>query len=121
MNSIHRIGLTIAGVVTALVVAGAFVVDGYTSAIATQGQTAAAAATQVPPTDSPSPAPLEPTIVYVRPAPTPTPTIAQQRSKVVSGGQTAQQATPVITPTNPPPAPTRTSRPRPSATFGGDD
>jgi hypothetical protein len=122
MNSIHRIGLTVAGMVTALVVAGAFVVDGYTSAIATQNQMAADAASQAP-TDSPSPAPLEPTIVYVRAAPTPTPKPVPAAPQVVSGGRAVQQPAPVNTVNPPPdPTPTATKTPRPRPTFnGGDD
>ncbi|HEX7490305.1 MAG TPA: hypothetical protein VF337_01210 [Candidatus Limnocylindrales bacterium] len=121
MNSIHRIGLTIAGVVTALVVAGAFVVDGYTSAVANQNQTAADAATQAPATDSPSPAPLEPTIIYVRPAPTTAPTVVPQVPRVASGGGTAQQPAPVVTPTQPTPTPTQATPPPTFQREGGDD
>jgi hypothetical protein len=132
MNSIHRIGLTVAGVATALVVAGAFVVDGYTSAMATQNQAAADAATQAPATDSPSPEPLQPTIVYVRPAPTPTGTAAKGSALRVVGAGAANQPAPVVTPTQPAPVvtPTQpqqtpTQRPTSGRTFhndgGGDD
>ena len=55
MNSIHRVGLTIAGLATAATVAGAFVADGYFSA----HQAAAAAGGYVA---------AAPTVVYVRPS-----------------------------------------------------
>lgn len=61
MNTIHRAGLTIAGLATAVVVAGAFVAQGY------------AAAQQAIPSVAPvAAAPtLGPEIVYMNPAPTP--------------------------------------------------
>lgn len=66
MNSIHRVGLTIAGLVTGTAIAAAFVADGYisahqTAAAATAGQSATADATGT----------LGPETVYVRPAPSP--------------------------------------------------
>jgi hypothetical protein len=69
MRSIHRVGLTIAGIVAALAVAGAFVVDGYLSAQtaaaqATAAQQAATAAATLQPT-------LDPQTIYIQPAATP--------------------------------------------------
>jgi hypothetical protein len=68
MNQIHRIGLVVASVAAALLVAGALAVEGYTNA-----QHAAAQAT-----DSPTAAPatdpaatLDPMTIYVNPPATP--------------------------------------------------
>jgi hypothetical protein len=73
MNAIHRVGLTIAAVVALLVMAGAFVVQGYTNA-----QREAAQASAAQPTDTAAPTAtatpelsLEPQTVYVAPVPTP--------------------------------------------------
>ncbi len=63
MKSIHRVGVTIAGLATAATVAGAFVLQGYSSAQAAAQQANAQAAQA---TSS-----LAPEIVYVRPVPTP--------------------------------------------------
>jgi hypothetical protein len=76
MNSIHRIGLAIAGLATVLVVGGALVVDGYISAqkIASEATASPTQAdpTAVPLTDAPTPTPtIEPQIIYVESAPTP--------------------------------------------------
>ncbi|HEX7591512.1 MAG TPA: hypothetical protein VF375_06125 [Candidatus Limnocylindrales bacterium] len=122
MNSIHRIGLTVAGIVTASVVAGAFVVDGYTSAIATQNQSqnAADAATQVPATDTPSATSLEPTVIYVRPAPTPTTTTPQDASIFVIHAAAILSPTPKVTPTPQPPDPTQAPTPQPTFRDGGE-
>jgi hypothetical protein len=73
MNSIHRIGLVIAGLATAVAVGGAFVVQGYVAAqraVASAAPPAAAAnvVTTPDPTASPS---LDPQIVYVAPVPSP--------------------------------------------------
>jgi Putative Flp pilus-assembly TadE/G-like len=125
MNSIHRIGLIVAGIVTALVVAGAFVVEGYTSAIATQNQSqnGADAATQAPATDTPGAASFEPTVIYVRPAPTAASTIPQDASIFVIPATSTLPPTPEVAPTPQPPDPTQAPTPRP--TFGdgggGDD
>ena len=70
MNSIHRIGLTIAGVAEALTIAGALAVQGFaTSLVAAQGQPAAAAQATADPTTGPTA--LDPQTIYVNPAPTP--------------------------------------------------
>ena len=73
MNSIHRVGLTIAGVVAILTQAGALLVEGYLST-----RTAAAAPTASPvvatdsPTDPATARPsLEPQTIYIQPVPTP--------------------------------------------------
>jgi hypothetical protein len=66
MNT-HRMGLTIAGLVTGVAIAAAFVADGFVNAQTAQraaetaSQSASAGAT----------ATLDPEIVYVRPAPSP--------------------------------------------------
>jgi hypothetical protein len=61
VNKIHRAGLTIAGLSTAVLVAGAFVAQGYVAAM--QSVPTAVTATATPT--------LGPEIVYVNPAPTP--------------------------------------------------
>lgn len=73
MNSIHRVGLTIAAAIAILTVAGALLVEGYVS---THTAAAAPTASQVVATDSPTDAAtetpsLEPQTIYVQPAPTP--------------------------------------------------
>ena len=72
MNSIHRIGMAIAGMATVATVAGAFIIEGYTSAQHTAAQaTAQASATA---TADPTPDPtvsLEPQTIYINPMPTP--------------------------------------------------
>lgn len=66
MSSIHRIGVTIAGLATAVVVAGVFVAQGYVAAQqATPQETAQAAGRAA------GGATLAPETVYVNPAPTP--------------------------------------------------
>lgn len=69
MNSIHRIGLTIAGLVTGTAIAAAFVADGYISAHQTAAAVAAATAGQSATADATGT--LGPETVYVRPAPSP--------------------------------------------------
>jgi hypothetical protein len=61
VNTIHRAGLTIAGLSTAVLVAGAFVAQGYVAAMQAVPTAVTAAATPT----------LGPEIVYVNPAPTP--------------------------------------------------
>ena len=71
MNSIHRIGVTIAGLATVATVAGAFVVQGYVA-----GEQAAQAVAQAT-------APLTPRLVYVNPVPTPQPIPTAQPPQVI--------------------------------------
>jgi hypothetical protein len=113
MNSIHRVGLTVAGLVTALVVAGVLAFDGYASAVASQNQATPDPATQTA-ADSPSDGSLAPTIIYVLPAPTPTAT--STLDPAVDGGLPQSDATipPASASTQ---TPTRTPRPA----GGGDD
>ena len=69
MNSIHRVGVTIAGFATIATVAGAFVVQGYTAA-----QHAAQSTAQAPAAVAPTADPTEtlgPQTIYVNPVPTP--------------------------------------------------
>jgi hypothetical protein len=66
MNSIHRVGLTIATLATVATVAGSLVVQGYVSAEQAAAQAAAPPATVATATDSQAPV-----IVYVNPMPTP--------------------------------------------------
>jgi hypothetical protein len=118
MNSIHRVGLTVAGLVTAMVVAGVLAFDGYASAIASQNQATPDAVTQTAP-NSPSDGSPAPTIIYVLPAPTPTatPTV----DPAVDVGLPQSDATIDPNPTSAStqaPAPARTPRPTRS---GGDD
>lgn len=118
MNSIHRIGLTVAGLVTAMVVGGVFVVDGYTSAIA-QNQTPTDAAAQNPGTQTPTDS-TGPTIIYVRPTPTKPPVDAA--GVVLFGVQATlpPTAAPAQDPTAPPvTAPQIT--PEPGDGGGSDD
>jgi hypothetical protein len=61
VNTIHRAGLTIAGLGTAVLVAGAFVAQGYVAAMQAVPTAVVAAATPT----------IGPEIVYVNPAPTP--------------------------------------------------
>ena len=75
MNSIHRAGLTIASLATAVVMAGAFVAQGYVAA-------KQAIPTLAPVTAAPT---LGPEIVYVNPASTPA---------VIQVTQTAPPGTP---------------------------
>ncbi len=67
MNSIHRIGVTIAALATAATIAAAFVIQGYVGAQQAVHATTQppAGVTQVPP------ASLAPQVVYVNPVPTP--------------------------------------------------
>ncbi len=64
MNSIHRVGLTVASLVTVVTVAGALVVQGYVAAEQAAAQGAVPAAR-----DATATASLAPLIVYVNPAP----------------------------------------------------
>jgi hypothetical protein len=80
MNQIHRAGLVVASVASALVVGGALVVDGYTNG-RQAAATSAAEQTATEPTADPT-VTIDPLIVYVMPQATP----------------------PVITITNPPAA-----------------
>ncbi|MFI5259514.1 MAG: hypothetical protein ACHQ01_07905 [Candidatus Limnocylindrales bacterium] len=73
MNSIHRGGLMVAAIVAVLTVLGAFVVDGYVSAMnaaaqATASEQAVTLSSMAAPTASPT---LEPETIYVEPVPTP--------------------------------------------------
>jgi hypothetical protein len=65
MNSIHRLGVTIAGVATIATVAGAFVVQGYAAAQQTTSQATATIGTPA------ATASLGPEIVYVNPVQSP--------------------------------------------------
>ena len=72
MNSIHRIGLAIAGVVAALTVASALVVTGYMRARAVADQAPLSQTATTGATGAASPAfTLPPETIYVNPAPTP--------------------------------------------------
>ena len=118
MNSIHRVGLAVAALVTALAVLGVFVVDGYTSDIAGQNQATPEPATQTT-AESPSDGSPTPMIIYVLPGPTatPVPTVAP----LVDIGLPQSESTISPSPTSAltqTPAPTRTPRPTRS---GGDD
>ncbi|MGD0018419.1 MAG: hypothetical protein ABSD62_04115 [Candidatus Limnocylindrales bacterium] len=71
MNSIHRIGVTIASFATVATVAGAFVIQGYVA-----GQQAEQAIAQVK-------APMTPQLIYVNPVPTPQPPPPAQQPQVI--------------------------------------
>ena len=73
MNSIHRVGATIAGAVAILMVAGALLVEGYVS---TRTAAAQPTPTQIAATDAPTDAAtatpsLEPQTIYIQPGPSP--------------------------------------------------
>jgi hypothetical protein len=71
MSSIHRVGATVAGMVTVVAVGGAFVAQGYLSAQPRTASTATTAPTEqitlTPPTADPT---LAPQTIYVMPVPT---------------------------------------------------
>jgi hypothetical protein len=73
MNSIHRIGLTIAGVAGALTMVGALAVQGYANDVAAAQATVApqAAGTQAPTDPTTDPTALDPETIYINPAPAP--------------------------------------------------
>jgi len=126
MNTIHRVGLTIAGVVALLVVGGAFVVQGYTGAKAdaARAATAQAAAAQqtASPTATTDPS-LDPLTVYVEPMPTqpavaianPAPAVAVSRPDPTPAPPTPAQ------PTDPQPTPPVIHIIVPSPSGYGDD
>jgi hypothetical protein len=134
-NSIHRIGLAIAGVIAILTVAGVFIVDGYNAArtsaalaaasrqAATYASTRTATATATPtPTASATPTPtLEPEIVYVNPAPTPAVIrVVRQAPPVVPVAPPAAPPTTQSVPTsNPTPVPTGSPTRTPYQDDGG--
>ena len=82
MSSIHRTGLAIAGAVAALTMAGAILVQGYSSS-----QTAAAPAHSRRRRRTAASSSLDPEIVYVNPAPTPAIVTVTQTAPPVSGRQ----------------------------------
>jgi hypothetical protein len=71
MNSIHRVGLVVAALVAILTIAGALIVQGYTSAQDAARASSTQAATQSSGQSATSTASLDPEIIYVAPAPTP--------------------------------------------------
>jgi hypothetical protein len=102
MNSIHRVGITLAGVVTALTVAGVFVVDGYANAMA-KDQTAANGATESAGTPA-AEGSTGPTIIYVRPS-TSDPAVSPARGGAPGAGTTLPPtARPTPRPATAPPA-----------------
>jgi hypothetical protein len=102
MNTIHRVGLTIAGVVALLVVGGAFVVQGYAGAQAEAARATAAQQTASP--TSTTDASLDPVTVYVEPMPTqpavaianPAPGVAVSRPDPTPVQPTDPQPTPPV-------------------------
>jgi hypothetical protein len=89
MSSVHRVGLTIAGLATTVLIAAVFVVQGYVSA---QQAAATASANAATPTPAPTATPtLEPRTIYIDPVPTPSvisitqtaPPAARQKPPVV--------------------------------------
>jgi hypothetical protein len=88
MNSIHRVGLTIASVATVATIAGAFVMQGYVAAQQAAAQTAAAAPAQSISQPAADTATTAPQIVYITaqpPAATPAPIVAsaQQQPAII--------------------------------------
>jgi hypothetical protein len=112
MNTIHRVGLMIAGVVAVMIMAGAFVVQGYTSAhheAATAGATQVTTARVTPSPTATVDVTLEPQTIYV--APVPTPAVIRIVKKA--------PPRPAITVPKPAATPTPTGTPAPS--YGGGD
>jgi hypothetical protein len=72
MNSIHRVGVTVAGLATVVAIAGAFVVQGYAGAQHTVAQATVqtTASATIDPTLDPTPS-VAPQTIYVNPMPTP--------------------------------------------------
>jgi hypothetical protein len=107
MNTIHRVGLTIAGVVALLVVGGAFVAQGYAGAQADAARAAASQATaaqQTASSTSTTDASLDPVTVYVEPMPTqpavaianPAPGVVASRPDPTPAQPTEPQPTPPV-------------------------
>jgi len=71
MNSIHRIGLTIAGVAGALTIACALAVQGFATNLAAAQGRQPAAETQSASDPTSDPTALDPQTIYVNPAATP--------------------------------------------------
>jgi len=89
MKSVHRIALTVAGLVTVTMLSGVFVVQGYVA-----GKQAAAMAAL--PAASDPPATLAPLIVYVNPAPAvPPPAQIQQPVQAPQAAQDVAVQPPV--------------------------
>ena len=119
MSSIHKVGLFIAGLATVLAVAGAFVVQGYTTARQAAAAPPAVADVAVP-TVTPSPDPtatptLPPQIVYVEPVPSPAVIHVTRPAKPAT-----TTGTPASTPAGPQPTPPVIHVVVPTPT-GGDD
>ena len=68
MNSIHRLGLAVAGVVALLALAGAVLLQGLTNAGVAQANAPEPSESDVPTAD---PASLDPVTIYINPVPTP--------------------------------------------------
>jgi hypothetical protein len=68
MNSIHRLGMTIAAMVALLTIAGAVLIQGLTSGGVAQANAPEQPTSDPTATDSPS---LDPVVVYINPVPTP--------------------------------------------------
>jgi hypothetical protein len=96
MNSIHRVGLTIAAAVTILTVAGALLVQAYVSTrTAAAGPTASPVEATESPTDTAAPTPsLDPETVYVQAVPTPAIITIRKTAKPVV--QTVPKAPPPV-------------------------
>jgi hypothetical protein len=120
MNTIHRVGLTIAGVVALLVVGGAFVVQGYTSAQADAAR--AATSQQTASSTSTTDASLDPVTVYIEPTPTQPPVVVTKPAPAVavSRPDPTQPPTPAP-PTQPDPTPPVIHIIVPSPSGHGDD
>jgi hypothetical protein len=74
MNSIHRVGVTVAGLATMATMAGAFIVQGYMAAQQAGAQATAQASAAADQTTDPTTDPTEslaPQTIYVNPVPTP--------------------------------------------------
>jgi hypothetical protein len=70
MGSIHRIAVTIAGLLTAAAIAGVFVVQGYVSAQEASPAPTIQATTDATAEATASPT-LDPQVIYINPVPTP--------------------------------------------------
>jgi hypothetical protein len=118
MNPIHRIGFVIAALVAVLTLAGAFVAQGYYSAMA--NATPAAAATTPAPTEAATPEPTatdDAPVIYVA-----APTVAPAGP---AGPAAPPRPAPVVVPARPTPLPTPATlpvvTPEPTDNHGTDD
>jgi hypothetical protein len=116
MNSIHRIGVTIAGLATVATVGGAFVAQGYMTAQKAAADATAQTSAQTSATSDPTADPtatLDPEIIYVNPVPSPAVIHVTKPARPV---HTKAPVVPVVVPTLTP-----TGEPGEPGDNGGSD